>query len=88
MATTQSKTTQTRKKAAKKTAKKTASKKRTTKSTAKTVAAPETPSGEARHQMIAEAAYFISLRRGGGGDPTADWLCAEEQIDATYSGSA
>lgn len=87
MATTQSKTTQTRKKAAKKAAKKTASKKRTTKSTAKTAVAPETPSGEARHRMIAEAAYFISLRRGGG-DPTADWLCAEEQIDATYSGSA
>ena len=35
-----------------------------------------------REQMIAEAAYFRAERRGfQGGDPFADWLSAEAQID-------
>lgn len=35
------------------------------------------------HQMVEEAAYFIAQRRGfEGGDPVADWLAAEAQIDA------
>lgn len=44
------------------------------------------PSGEARLQMIREAAYFIAERRGfAGGDALADWLEAERQIDARSS---
>jgi len=31
--------------------------------------------------MIAEAAYYIALRRGYG-DPDRDWLEAEAQVDA------
>jgi len=37
---------------------------------------------EQRQQMIAEAAYFLAEKRGfTGGDPAADWLYAEDQID-------
>lgn len=37
---------------------------------------------EQRLQMIAEAAYFLAEQRGfEQGDPEADWLCAESQID-------
>jgi len=44
-------------------------------------AQPVTP--EQRHQMIAEAAYFLSLRRGFGGDAEMrDWLEAEAEVDA------
>lgn len=36
-----------------------------------------------RQQMIADAAYFRAQRRGfGGGDPVADWLAAEAEVDA------
>lgn len=35
-----------------------------------------------RHRMIAEAAYYISVRRGPSSDPTKNWLEAERQIDA------
>jgi hypothetical protein len=41
-----------------------------------TVLAPEE-----RQRMIAEAAYFRALQRGFGGDPVADWLVAEREID-------
>lgn len=52
--------------------------------------APLTPSApvttkvskEERHRMIAEAAYYISLRRGPSSDPMKNWLEAEAQIDA------
>lgn len=36
-----------------------------------------------RRQMIADAAYFRAERRGfDGGDPMADWLEAETEVDA------
>ena len=36
-----------------------------------------------REGMIAEAAYYLAERRGfDGGDPVADWLEAEAEIDA------
>jgi chromosome segregation ATPase len=36
-----------------------------------------------RRQMIAEAAYFRAERRGfAGGDPVADWVQAEAEVDA------
>jgi hypothetical protein len=39
-------------------------------------------SGERRHQLIAEAAYLRAEARGFvGGDPVADWLEAERDID-------
>jgi hypothetical protein len=35
-----------------------------------------------RHELIAEAAYLRAAARGfHGGDPTADWLEAEREID-------
>ncbi len=36
---------------------------------------------EERHRMIAEAAYYLSLRRGPSSDPLKNWLDAEAQID-------
>lgn len=40
-------------------------------------------SAEKRLLMIAEAAYYISERRGfGGGREMEDWLLAEKQVDA------
>jgi hypothetical protein len=39
-------------------------------------------SDEQRRQMIAEAAYFRAERRGmKGGDPVADWIEAEAEVD-------
>jgi hypothetical protein len=36
-----------------------------------------------RRRMVADAAYFRAERRGfSGGDPLADWLAAEAEIDA------
>ncbi len=43
-------------------------------------AAPVSP--EERHRMIAEAAYYIALRKGFKSDPRANWLEAEAEIDA------
>jgi hypothetical protein len=34
-----------------------------------------------RRQMIAEAAYFRAEKRGFGGDPVADWIEAEAEVD-------
>jgi len=35
-----------------------------------------------REKMIAEAAYYLAEQRGfDGGDPMADWLQAESQIE-------
>lgn len=40
-----------------------------------------------REGMIAEAAYYLAERRGfDGGDPVADWLEAEAEIDALIDG--
>jgi hypothetical protein len=40
-----------------------------------------------RRQMIQEAAYFRAEKRGfQGGDPVADWLAAEAEIDALARG--
>ncbi|MBU4459405.1 MAG: DUF2934 domain-containing protein [Verrucomicrobia bacterium] len=35
-----------------------------------------------RHRMVAEAAYYISIRKGPTGDPKGNWIEAEQQIDA------
>jgi Protein of unknown function (DUF2934) len=38
---------------------------------------------EARHRMIAEAAYYKAAERNfATGDPKSDWLKAEVEIDA------
>lgn len=37
---------------------------------------------EERHRMIAEAAYYIALRKGFNSDPRENWLLAEKEIDA------
>ncbi len=43
-------------------------------------------SPERRYEMIAQAAYFHAEERGfQGGDPVADWLLAETQVDALLS---
>jgi hypothetical protein len=40
-----------------------------------------------RHAMIAEAAYLRAAGRGfNGGDPLADWLASEREVDAVLSG--
>ena len=37
---------------------------------------------EVRHQMIAEAAYYLAEKRNfQGGDPVTDWLQAETMIE-------
>lgn len=42
---------------------------------------------EVRHGMICEAAYYRAEQRGfSGGDPIADWVAAEVEIDQRYSG--
>lgn len=35
-----------------------------------------------RHRMVAEAAYYISIKKGPTGDPKGNWIEAEQQIDA------
>jgi hypothetical protein len=43
---------------------------------------------ERRRKMIAEAAYFRAERRGFiGGDPVADWIAAEREVDASLASS-
>lgn len=43
---------------------------------------PHTISSEERHRLIAEAAYYRAERRGfANGDPVADWLAAEAEIE-------
>jgi hypothetical protein len=40
-------------------------------------------SPEARHGLIAEAAYLRSKKRGAEpGNPIDDWLAAEQEVDA------
>jgi len=39
-----------------------------------------------RHEQVAVAAYFHAEHRGfNGGDPVADWLAAEAEIDAALN---
>ncbi len=43
----------------------------------------KTPTSENRHRMIETAAYYRAQKRGfSGGDPVADWLEAEREIEA------
>jgi len=41
---------------------------------------PQAPA-DARHRMIAEAAYFRSLGEGQHHDALGNWLAAEQEID-------
>ena len=51
---------------------------------ATTVAAPL--SDDRRHALIAETAYLRAAARGfSGGDPVADWLESEREVDALLS---
>lgn len=46
-------------------------------------------SADQRHAMIAECAYFRAAARGfDGGDPVADWLASETEVDALLSGGS
>lgn len=65
------------------------------KRTAQASAADASPSSihavtaEQRHMMIAESAYRRAERRGfATGDPMADWLESEREVDALLSRSA
>jgi hypothetical protein len=43
-------------------------------------------SDDQRHAMIAESAYLRAAARGfTGGDPVADWLASERDVDALLS---
>ena len=43
-------------------------------------------SADRRHAMIAETAYLRAAARGfSGGDPVADWLASERDVDALLS---
>ncbi len=49
----------------------------------------QAPTPEQRHFMIAEVAYYRAERRGfQGGDPVADWLEAEAEIEALLQGAS
>ncbi len=43
---------------------------------------PAPVSPEERHRMIAEAAYYIALRKGFNSDPRENWIQAEAEIAA------
>ena len=63
--------------------------KATAKGKAKRKAAPVPVSTEQRRQLIAEAAYFRALSRGfEDGDPVADWLDAEREVDKSLAGES
>jgi hypothetical protein len=47
---------------------------------------PVTVSADQRRTMIAESAYLRAEQRGfTGGDPVADWLESEKEVDALLS---
>jgi hypothetical protein len=49
---------------------------------------PRTVSARRRREMIAQAAYYRAERRGfKGGDPAADWIAAEAEVDAKLRAS-
>jgi hypothetical protein len=44
------------------------------------------PTADERYSMIAEAAYLRAEKRGfKGGDPAADWLEAEREVDSALA---
>ncbi len=47
-----------------------------------TAKSPARVTPEERHRMIAEAAYYLALKKGAHSDPRSNWLEAEAQIDA------
>jgi hypothetical protein len=50
---------------------------------------PQPISADQRHAMIAESAYLRAAARGfNGGDPVADWLDSEHDVDALLSRSS
>ena len=54
-----------------------------------TRAAAPLVSADQRRAMIAECAYFRAAARGfSGGDPVADWLASECEVDALLSGGS
>ncbi len=55
--------------------KKTAARKKTAAAKSKTITA------QARHELIAQAAYLRSESQGFLGDSAADWLAAESEVD-------
>jgi hypothetical protein len=58
----------------------------TRKSARKTESQSPSVSDEQRSQMIEEAAYFRAEARDfEGGDPVADWLLSEQEIDDLLS---
>lgn len=60
--------------------------KKTTRQRAKSRPKPVEISPELRHEMIREAAYFRSEKRGfQGGDPVSDWLLSEQEVDSALS---
>jgi len=53
---------------------------------AKAKAKSQSVTEEQRIQMIEEAAYFKAEERGfEGGDPIADWLTSEQEVDQILS---
>jgi len=65
----------------KKTAKKSVSKKSATRKTDKSKTTIPPADAGIRQQMIAEAAYFLSVQRSSdGGSALEDWLTAEAQV--------
>ena len=56
---------------------------------AKDAASAAPISTEQRRQLIAQSAYFKALSRGfEGGDPVADWLQAEQEVDKAIAHKA
>ena len=80
--------TKTAKKATRKTAKKTAKKtaRKTVRSQQDSEPRPAKVSAGVRREMIETAAYYLAEKRNfQGGDPVADWLICEKEIDTLLS---
>ena len=43
---------------------------------------------EERHRMVAEAAYYIALKKGFNSDPAENWFEAEKQVDENLKAKA
>ena len=52
------------------------------KTAAKKPAAKKAVSAEERYRMVAEAAYYLALKKGPESDPLQNWVEAEAQIAA------
>lgn len=62
---------------------------KSSKTDTKARAHPVSVSPEERRQMIEETAYFRAEQRGfSAGDPIADWLLSEREVDELLSQSA